>query len=143
MRTIRRTRRAASTVRMAATASELKPAFMASFPKTGLSPRKTAELSAAKMPPVSCPRLIRCWSQSSEYTLLDQRFDFLQELVVEEVTFLHQGLNLAAKPFLLVRRQLLRGRNNDRDVRRLLVGLQLVHHCKAVHLGHHQVEDDQ
>jgi hypothetical protein len=52
MATIRKSRAAAITVRRATTAKGLNPRVMASLPKTGDMPRKTAEPSAAKMPAV-------------------------------------------------------------------------------------------
>jgi hypothetical protein len=43
---------AAKPVRNATTAKGVKPSVIASFPKTGASPRNTAELKAAKIPAV-------------------------------------------------------------------------------------------
>src|SRR5574340_1681925 len=98
-------RAAASTVRQATTESGEIPRLMASLPKTGVKPRQTAEARAARIPAPRCWSLMRKPMRADP--LADQCLDFLQELIAEEVAFLHQCLDVRAQLGLLVRGQLL------------------------------------
>ena len=82
---------AAKLVRTATTANGVNPWLMASLPKTGASPRKNAELNAANTPAVCflC-KYTALYVRSYERTSFDKRFYFFKELVVKEITFLHQ-----------------------------------------------------
>lgn len=92
---------AAKPVRSATTAKGVKPNVIASFPRTGAKPRNAAELKAARTPAVCffCKGTSLCHLRE----LLYQCFYFFEEFIVEEVAFLHEGLNLPAESVLLIR----------------------------------------
>src|SRR5690349_15154040 len=91
--------RAAKPVRKATTVKGEKPLLIAIFPNTGAKPRKNAELNAASTPAVCFFCKEACLIVSS----FDERSYFFEEFIVEEVTFLQQGLDLPTQPTLFIR----------------------------------------
>ena len=75
--------------------------------------------------------------------LLYERANFLQQFVVEKLTFLHQGIDATFEPFALVVSQFLGGDHHDSNRSRRFVRFESLEYSKAIHFGHHQVEDHQ
>ena len=152
-------------VRNATTAyGENFPHPIAALPKTGAKPKKRAEMSAALIP-VFRPFCVLSTTCSSS-NINDWRMatpvvvragvhvfravpnfikgaNFFQKFVVQEITLLHQRLDLTLQTALFIHGQLLGGGNDHRDVGRLRFAPQIIENCEAIHFRHHQVENDQ
>ncbi len=66
----------------------------------------------------------------------------MEQILIGEITLLQEHLDLTPETFLLTDRQLLGCDDDDGDAAQIRVSLHRLQHLEAIHLGHHQIQED-
>src|SRR4030042_5160713 len=128
----------APVVRRATTDNGCKPATMASRPKMGMVPIRLADAAAQTI-----PRRSACWARMIEPHLSECAGDLAEQILAEKIALRHQASDMTLESLPLFGRERLGRHDYDWDVSRVRVCFESLEQFEAVHLRHHQVEDDQ